>query len=144
MDAEILPARLVRATLLRAHGCAVQLLTALRERVTGPLIHIEPPPPVPSADHIRAYPGVFAGKIAELGVSPASLRYKLWRLHSAILAELCGKLGIALLPAPADTQDAQGMLAEDCWNPDPTHANAVYGGRVLRDLAAHLTRAKES
>ena len=140
--AEILPARLVRATLRARMGVSVQLLTALRHRVPGALIHLEPPPPVPSADHIRAHPGVFAGKMAEHGIAPASLRYKLWRLHSAILSDLCRDLGVTLLPVPADTQDADGMLAADAWNPDPTHANAWYGARVLRDLAAHLTRAQ--
>ncbi len=143
-EAELLPARLVRATLRARMGIAVQLLTALRQRVSGRLIHLEPPPPVPSADHIRAYPGVFAGKMAELGVSPAILRYKLWRLHSAILADLCRELGITLQPVPADTQDADGMLVQDGWNPDPTHANAWYGARVLRDLAVNLARNQET
>ncbi len=143
-DAEILPARLVRATLRARMGISVQLLTALRARVPGALIHLEPPPPVPSAAHIRAHPGVFAGKMAELGVSPATLRYKLWRLHSAILADLFRDLGVTLLPVPADTQDADGMLLQDGWNPDPTHANAWYGARVLRDLAAHLARNQET
>ena len=143
-DAEILPARLVRATLRARMGGALQLLAALRQRVSGTLIHLEPPPPVPSADHIRAHPGVFADKMGELGISPAALRYKLWRLHSAILGEQCRDLGVTLLPAPHDTQDAHGMLAQEFWNPDPTHANARYGARVLRDLACHLTRPQET
>ncbi len=142
--AEILPARLVHSTLRARMGSALQLLTALRARVSGTLIHLEPPPPVPSAVHIRAHPGVFAGKMAELGISPAVLRYKLWRLHSAILADLCRDLGVTLLPVPRDTQDAHGMLAQEGWNPDPTHANAWYGARVLRDLAAHLGRLQET
>ena len=141
--AEILPARLVRATLQARMGASMRLLTALRQRVPGRLVHLEPPPPVPSADHIRAHPGVFAGKVAERGVSAASLRYKLWRLHSAILIELCVSLDIVWQPVPADTQDAHGMLVQDGWNPDPTHANAWYGARVLRDLAVNLTRQQE-
>ncbi len=143
-EAEILPARLVRATLRARMSIAVQLLTAVRKLVPGVLIHLEPPPPVPSAEHIHAHPGVFAGKMAELGISPAPLRYKLWRLHSAILADLCGDLGITMLPAPRDTQDAHGMLLQEGWNPDPTHANAWYGARLLRDLAAHLARLEET
>ena len=141
--AEILPAGLVRAALSRRMTVTAELLSALRGAVPGLLFHLESPPPVASAAHILKHPGVFAGKIERLGVAPASLRHKLWRLHSAIVADLCRGLGITFLKVPADTQDANGMLVEDCWNPDPTHGNAMYGARVLRDLLAVLKEASK-
>lgn len=103
-----------------------------------PLILIEPPPPIPSEDHIRAHPGPFATGIAAVGISPAILRWKLWRAQSAVWRDACRRLGAHFLPVPPDTMDDDGMLRPAYWNPDPTHANAAYGARVLADLRAHL------
>lgn len=135
---EILPAGLLRGELVRRVAPHLAVLAAYRAAVSGQLIHIESPPPVPSAEHIVRYPGVFRELIAERGVSPALLRYKLWRLHSGLYREACAGLGVAFLGVPPEMQDAQGMLVEAGWNPDPTHGNAVYGARVLARLATSL------
>jgi hypothetical protein len=135
---EILPAGLLRGELACRIAPHLAVLAAYRAAVLGPLIHIESPPPVPSAEHIRTYPGVFKDLIAACGVSPALLRYKLWRLHSGLYREACARLGVAFLGVPTEMQDAQGMMVEAGWNPDPTHGNPVYGAHVLKELAASL------
>jgi hypothetical protein len=63
------------------------------------------------------------------------LRYKIWRLHSRIVAERCSELGIAFLPAPRETQDAQGFLRPE-FAGDATHGNEAYGEAVIRQLEA--------
>lgn len=135
-SATILPSDAVRASLERAMSPRMRAFHAVCARTTKPMFHIESPPPIPSEDHIRRHPGVFGSKIAELGVSPALLRYKLWRLHSTIVRELCVEAGVTFVPAPGEARDAHGMMVERAWGDDPTHGNRWYGELVLRQLAA--------
>ena len=112
----------------------LEQLEALRGEWPQPFVHLESPPVNPSEAHIRENPGAFREMIAERGVAPRFIRHKLWRLHSAIYRRACEKLKVHYVPAPLEAQDENGMLAERAWNPDPTHANAWYGARVLGQL----------
>jgi len=118
----------------------VQVLTAYRKAVSGTLVHIESPPPIPSVAHIEAYAdAAFAGLVTERGVSPAAFRYKFWRLQSLLYRLSCQRLGVAFLPVPAELCDAEGMLVEAAWGHDATHANTLFGRCVLprlREMAA--------
>jgi hypothetical protein len=122
-------------TMSRARFAFLATLKAAAPRLR---FHIESPPPVPSGQHIASFPGSFAAKIAELGVAPASLRYKLWQLNSRTYLDCCKALEIAFLPVPAAVQDEKGMMREEFWNRDATHGNAHYGAAVLRALDEHL------
>lgn len=73
---------------------------------------------------------------AALGLSPAHLRLKVWRLHGAVLREDCERIGLRPLPAPARALDAQGGLAEAFQGQDAIHANADYGHLVLEEALA--------
>jgi hypothetical protein len=140
-DREILPAGLVVRELTARMADRFRELRAYRRAVPErPLAHIESPPPVPSEAHIRRYPGVFAALIDKQGVSPAVLRFKLWRLHSMICRQLCSELDIHFVPVPPEMRDERGMLIEAAWNPDPTHGNQLYGEHVLAQLAALTQR----
>ena len=103
-----------------------------------PVIHLESPPTNPSEEHILDYPGVFEDKFKELGVTPAVIRFKLWRLHSSVVRRICAEYGITFLAVPSGTQDNDGMMVEQAWNPDPVHANEWYGRQVLNQLAEFL------
>lgn len=138
LSAEVLPAGLAMAVLARRIDHILRAMSAYRTVTDGPMAHVESPPPIPSEDHIRKYPGVFREMIAARGVSPALVRYKFWRLHSRLFREACERLGIAFLPAPGEMQDEAGMLVERAWNPDPTHGNAVYGAAVINQLAREV------
>ena len=70
-------------------------------------------------------------------VSPAPLRYKLWRLEAEIEAEVCRASGIELLPVPPAALTGSGFLRPDCYL-DPMHANAAYGRLVLAQLMERL------
>ncbi len=134
---ELIPACLVREILrerLDAHNFTI--LRALRAAIGRPMYHLESPPPVPSEEHIRKFPGVFRDRMAACGVSPAALRYKLWRLQSELVQEACAAEGIVFVPVPDEARDDSGFLSETAWNPDPTHGNAWYGACVLRHIAA--------
>jgi hypothetical protein len=132
--ATLLPAALALALLEQWCAPHVELLAAYRAAVPGRLVHLEPPPPVPSEAHIRRYPDSFGDAIAAHGVSPALVRYKFWRLHSQFWRGICARLRVEFMTVPTEMCDADGMLIEAAWNPDPTHGNALYGGAVIAKI----------
>ena len=138
--AEVVPEAFVRAALHERLGMTERIMAALRRSVNVPLYHIESVPPVPSDGHIlQTQEPIFweTLRLDELGVAPASLRFKLWRLHSELVGAICRRHDIGFVAAPAETQDKDGFMAEQAWFPrDATHGNQWYGSRVLRQIAA--------
>lgn len=139
-DAEVLPFELVRRTLRARLAPTRQLMRMLREATTAPVFHLESPPTIPSEAHILQNRFGFPELIEEYGVAPATLRYKLWRLHSSLVCETCDQLRFRFVPAPKAMQDANNMLVEEAWWYDPTHANEIYGERLYRQLLAIVER----
>lgn len=111
----------------------------LREirRIAGEVVQLESPPPVADGGYIAAQADAYFKdrSLGDLGVAPAGLRYKIWRLHSRIVAGYCAELGIGFLPVPSETRDAQGFLRLD-YAGDATHGNEAYGEAVIRALEA--------
>jgi hypothetical protein len=140
-NAHILPYNAVRQSLKRRLANNIKLLTALRAQTQRPIFHLESPPPIPSERHIRSSPGRFRDRIAEFGIAPPGLRYKLWRLQSSLVREACEALDIAFVSVPRLTQDEAGMMVERGWARDATHGNAWYGARVLNTVLTTLTGA---
>ena len=135
-QAEPLPEAQVRAALEAGLGRDRLRLREIR-RIVGDVIQLESPPPVADSGWIAAQADAYFKDrgVADLGVAPAGLRYKIWRLHSRIVAEMCAELGVAFLPVPPDTRDAQGFLRLDHAG-DATHGNEAYGEAVIRQLEA--------
>lgn len=135
-DAEPVTEALVRAAL--EAGLSRDRIR-LREiaRLGGDVIQLESPPPAADNGWIaRAADAYFKDRgIADQGVAPPGLRYKIWRLHSHIVAGYCAALGMRFLPVPPETQDQQGFLRPDCAG-DATHGNQAYGEAVIRTLEA--------
>jgi hypothetical protein len=134
--AEPLPEAQVRAALEAGLGRDRLRLSEIR-RIGGDVIQLESPPPVADGGWIAAQADAYFKDrgITDLGVAPAGLRYKIWRLHSRIVAEMCAELGIAFLPVPREALDAQGFLRLDHAG-DATHGNEAYGEAVIRQLEA--------
>ena len=135
-SAECVPVELVAASLAKRAANEFDLLRALRRATKVAMIQVESPPPNPSVEHIRRHPGVFRDRIDALGVAPATLRYKLWRVHSSVVRALCAEIGVEFLAAPRDAQDPQRMMVEEAWAADPTHGSAWYGSLVLKQIFA--------
>lgn len=133
-EAEVIPFSVVQQRLLRPASQKLAVLIELRRSLSVPIVHLESPPPIPSAEHIKTYPNFFKDKIDQLGVAPATLRYKLWRTHSDIYAAACQAAGIQFIPAPPEMQDDRGMMIEQAWNKDPTHGNVLYGAHLLAQI----------
>ena len=131
---QILPYTVIRSALEAGMTEELKTLALLRRDHNRPVFHLESPPGNPSEQHIQQYPGAFKALMSERGITPASIRHKLWQVNSLIVRESCEKNGIRFVAVPREVQDTQGMLVEQAWNPDPTHANPWYGGRILEQL----------
>jgi hypothetical protein len=139
-ESELIPEAFVEAALRDRMTRTEPLIAGIARHFPVPLFQIESSPPVRSAEHVLATrESVFWDvlKLGELGVAPDFLRYKLWRLHSRLVREVCDKHGVTFVAAPSETQDADGFLVEaGCTRGDATHGNAWYGEHVLRQLYA--------
>jgi hypothetical protein len=110
-------------------------LEAIRAATPARVVHVIPPPPKRDNDYIaQNHESVFAKDMRERGVSPAALRLKFWKLQSRVLARICGELNIQVMMPPALTVEKSGFLREDYYANDATHANWLYGERVLREI----------
>lgn len=132
--AEPLPEAQVRAA-LEAHLARDRVRLREIKRIAGDVIQLESPPPVADSAWIAAQADAYFKDrgLADLGVAPPALRYKIWRLHSRIFAGYCADLGLGFLPVPSETQDAQGFLRLE-YAGDATHGNEAYGEAVIRAL----------
>ncbi|KKC26968.1 hypothetical protein [Sphingomonas sp. SRS2] len=135
-EAEPISEMLVRAVL--EEGLARDRIR-LREirRVAGEVNQLESPPPLADSEAIAAQAEAYFKDrgIGNLGVASPGLRYKIWRLHSRIVAGYCAELGMRFLPVPRETQDEKGFLLPQ-FGGDATHGNRDYGEAVIRQLEA--------
>jgi len=134
--AEPIPEAQVRAAL---EAGLVRDRLRLREikRIAGDVVQLESPPPVADSGWIAAQADAYFKDrgLGELGVAPPGLRYKIWRLHSQIVADYCAGIGLRFLPVPPETQDENGFLKPE-YAGDATHGNEAFGEAVIRALEA--------
>jgi hypothetical protein len=131
--AELIPSLAMQRILESQMSEYLALMSLVRGLCTGRMFHVEPPPPCADAERMQAEVPweMFPDRCRE--ISPASLRYKLWRLHSQILSGWCADAGLDLLPAPSGTMDADGFMREPYYG-DGVHANESYGALVLEQM----------
>jgi hypothetical protein len=130
--AEPIPFAVIRATLASHIGADLLRLRLLRD-VIGPFVHVESPPPLRDDHFIREHADAYfkaSTAIDTLGVAPAGLRWRMWRLNSLLFRESVEALGCQFLPVPAKVQDADGFLRPDLAA-DATHGNAEYGHIII-------------
>ena len=72
--------------------------------------------------------------INSLELTSDSLRLELWRLVSEMLASYSQSLGTHFLDVPMESLDPSGMLLEEYWAPDTTHANESYGKLLMEKI----------
>lgn len=110
----------------------------LRQSTPARVVHVCPPPPKEDADLImRRHETLFLKQgLLQNGVTPATIRLKLWLLQVSVLKALCAELGVELLPLPPGTQTPMGYLAPAYFADDATHANRDYATLMLAQLKA--------
>ncbi len=135
-DAEPIPEAQIRGALEAALARDCLRLREIK-RIAGDVIQLESPPPVADSGWIAAQADAYFNDrgLGEFGVASPTLRYKIWRLHSRIVAGYCAGIGMRFLPVPAETQDARGFLKPE-YAGDATHGNEAYGEAVIRALEA--------
>lgn len=138
---ELVPAVLIESLIRTLIEKEVAILSALRQ-LDPDLIHIESPPPVKDSDFVMANAGVYFDErgIGASGVNPPWIRYKLWRLYSEIIKQVCEGLGIRFHENPREVVDANGFLVPRAIQ-DATHANAWYAERVIFSLKQYRSRS---
>jgi hypothetical protein len=131
--AEVLPALAVRRVLESLTAEYLALMAEVLRLCGGEMCHIESPPPYANAERMHAdVPwGMYPDMRRE--ISPAALRYKLWRLHSQIVGDWCREAGARFVPCPPETIDENGFMLETYYG-DGAHANVSYGERVLEQM----------
>jgi hypothetical protein len=108
-------------------------LALLQDAIGERMLVLESPPPIGDDAHVLKHSGHhFCRHYGDdwQVVSPA-LRYKFWRVSSAIYAAFCRQRGVTFVPAPADTMERGMFLKPEGWPPNATHANSWYGVRVI-------------
>ena len=134
-DAEIIPEAFVTDVLAGTLGDSRAALESILSLWPDekPAILVDAPPPLP-ARHVAAHPGVFADLLAERGIAPDRVRYKVWRRQCAMVRALADDLGLHYLPAPDEALSPDLSLRAELCHVDPTHANFRYGRLVLDQI----------
>lgn len=138
--ATVLTEAAVRETMRDKMEPTLSTISAIREATNAPLVCLEPPPPLPDSQ-ILAYPKEFFRKSFDPDkLSTELFRYKMWRVQSWLYREICARRKIIFVPAPDELITPSGMLAQEAWGGDATHANVLFGKamveRAIRVLGA--------
>ncbi len=131
--AEIIPFDAVQAAMLDRTQHFRDIMSAVRAATDGPVFQMESPPTYENEELPHDDAGFFHFFGKDAAFSPAWLRYKLWRVHSAIIAAHCDAEGITFIPHPPESVTPAGFLRE-AFHGTPAHANQAYGALVLAQM----------
>lgn len=111
-----------------------QRLQHLRKHSQSQIIHLAPPPPKEDEAHIlkRHETAFIQAGITDKGVSPASLRLKIWQLQINVLDKLTKEYDVKFFLPPKETLSSNGYLDPLYYAEDATHANIDYAELVLK------------
>jgi hypothetical protein len=131
--AEILPVAAVRAMLVEQIQPYLKLMRHVSSLAQRRVVHMEPPPPCGDSERMLRYIpwSLFPGMLKE--IAPRPLHYKLWRLHSEIVASHCAELGMDFDVYPSQAIGADGFLLPEFFH-DGVHGNNSYGALLLRRM----------
>lgn len=142
--ADVLPEAVVAETLRERMENTLATIRAFREATRLPIALLEPPPPLPT-EQVLAYPKeFFRAAVDHRKLSTEALRHKMWRVQASLYRELCDRLGVVYVPVPAELTDDRGMLAKAAWGQDATHANALFGRRMIEELMSRMSETLRS
>jgi len=113
-------------------------LNTLKAKTQARVMHLAPPPPKKNAAHIlaRCETAFQEAGISKYGVTDASTRQRIWAIQIKALKSLTTEWGIELINNPSQTVTDDGFLDEIYYANDATHANTLYGERIIQQLIA--------
>lgn len=97
--------------------------------------YFNPPPPLQDWSGIDELPEQLE-EMLYLGHPPADLRLRLYQLQTDLLRRYAESRGAQFIDTPPSTLDAEGFLAREFFDNDPTHANSRYA----EVLYAHIMK----
>jgi len=105
------------------------------------LLGTPPPKSKKFIDSILLSDPFFSEKAASLGIPKSdiqatsdTLRIAMWKLTQQITQEIAVEFGCKFIPNPESTQDENGLLKNEFWTSDITHANESFGEIVLEEI----------
>lgn len=136
----LIPARVLEAV-FADHVSRDTFLPAARKVFNGTIFLMIAPPPKLDAEYIKAKAERHykAAGIGDLGVSPANLRIKLWRMQERALQRFGAPHNASILEPPRAGVDSQGFLKEEFYY-DATHANPAYGRLIVEHVVELVTK----
>ncbi len=139
---DVIPYDLMHSLLNEICSAHYDIVQFLKSFIAFPIILPSAPPPVEDVLSIQGgtSDAKLDAKVRELGVAPASLRYKFWRLCEEIYRNYCQSKGISFLPMPCETVDANGFRRPEYCGADWLHASTSYGELVLQQIDATLVQ----
>lgn len=105
-----------------------------------PLYWFAPPPPIPSHEHIAAFPEGF--RMAERGITHPWVRLKIYRAYVQTLAAVVQAQAAHAVLAPRSCTDEHGFLLQPYWN-QCTHASPGFYSEACHLYFPHGIAAPE-
>lgn len=140
----IVPEAMVREFLAPSLVALRDLLVRLKATSPHRAIVIGTPPPkgdlnrlcanFASEPHFSAWAQKHGLTIEPASLSTVPMFVKLWRLLQGMLAEIAADHGALFVPVPRRLQQGDGLLRDDQWSTDATHASNVYGKAMLEEV----------
>jgi hypothetical protein len=138
--AEVIPYDLLRRCFTHDPIALTLLWKQFQAACDLPIYHLAAPPsPQSNALIAESLPVEWRSRAEQLGITPPSLRYKLWWLATETMKEISVGAGIRFLWPPEQTIDTEGLLRSEYAN-DGIHGNSNYGEAVIDQIDA-LIRA---
>lgn len=108
----------------------------LKEKSKCNVVHLIPPPPKESNEHIlKHHEAHFSNNgILDFGVSDPIFRNKVWNIQVDALKIIADEWGFELIYPPPEAVNESGFLGVDYYANDATHANAEYGALIIKQL----------
>lgn len=131
----VLPEAAIRETLRDKMAPTLATIEAIRKETGAPIVCLEPPPPLPNSRIVQCPQEFFRRSFDPRTLSTDVFRYKMWRTQSALYREICKRENIHFVAVPAEFLAPSGMLAEHVWGADASHANALFGRRMIQAAA---------
>ena len=134
--ARLLPEAVIKGVLLQRIETMFLGMNVIRQMFGGAMYCLESPPPIGDDDYVRRYLDEHFRKDFENNrdVVSAQLRYKLWKVSSAIYSERSRQLGISYVECPESVLVDGMYLRPEGYPLNATHGNAWYGGKVLENF----------
>lgn len=105
----------------------------------GKFLLMPPPPPIDDEDKIVKFLEN-SGKISNPVIFDKNARLGFWRAQCEATKYFSEENHIRFVNLPQSVFDEGGFLAYDCYGNDVTHANQVYGERIIRHLVQYMKK----